>query len=66
MEIGPKYGCFLNGSKTHVLAKLHHAEAVKEMFEGTVSVISTKGERYLGGAIGNSSFSMLKVKWNVG
>ena len=56
MEIGPLYGYFPNGSKTHVLAKSHHAEAAKEIFEGTGIVISTEGERYLGGAVGTSSF----------
>ena len=35
MEIGPLYKYFPNGSKTHVLAKPHNAEAAKEMFEGT-------------------------------
>ena len=52
VEIGPQDGYFPNGSKTHVQAKLHHAEAAKEIFEGTGIVISTEGEHYLGGAIG--------------
>ena len=45
-----------NGSKTHVLANPNHIEAAKEIFKGTGVVISTEGERYLGGAVGNSSF----------
>ena len=56
VEIGPLYGYFPNGSKTHILAKSHHAEAAKEIFKGTGIVISTEGERYLGGAVGTSSF----------
>jgi hypothetical protein len=56
VKIGPWYGYFPNGSKTHVLAKPHHVEAAKEIFKGTGIVISTEGERYLGGAVGSSSF----------
>ena len=68
VAIGPQYGYFPNGSKTHVLAKPHHVEAAKEMFEGTGIVISTEGERYLGGTIGTSSFirCYVKEKWNAG
>ena len=46
------YGYLPNGSKSHVLAKPHHVEAAKEIFKGTGIVISTEGERYLGGALG--------------
>ena len=56
MEIGPLYGYFPNGSKTHVLAKPHHVEAAKEIFKDTGIVISTEGQRYLEGALGTSSF----------
>ena len=56
MVIGPLYGYFPNGSKTHVLAKPHHVEAAKEIFKGTGMVNSTEGEGYLGGALGTSSF----------
>ena len=56
VEIGPQYGYFQNGSKMHALAKLRHAEAAMEIFEGTGIDISTEGERYLDGAIGTSSF----------
>ena len=58
VEVGPLYGYFSNGSKTHVLAKPNHniIEAAKEIFKGTRVVISIEGERYLGGAVGNSSF----------
>ena len=57
MEIGPLYGYFPNGSKTHILAKPQHAEAAREIFKDTGIVITTtEGERYLGGAIGSPSF----------
>ena len=56
VEIGPQYGYFPNGSKTHVIAKPHHAETAKEIFNNTGIVISTEGECYLGGAVGTSSF----------
>ena len=56
VEIGPLYGYFPNGSKTHVLAKPQHVEAAKEIFKDTGIIISTEGERYLRGALGTSSF----------
>ena len=56
VEIGPQYGYFPNSSKTHVLAKPQYVETAKEIFKDTSIVISTKGERYLGGAIGTSTF----------
>ena len=55
-EIGPLYGYYPNGSKTHVLVKSQHSEAANEIFEGTGISISTEGERYLGGAMGTASF----------
>ena len=65
VEIGPLYGYFPNGSKTHVLAKPHHVEAAKEIFSDTGIVISTEGERYLGGAVGTSSFVRQHVERKV-
>ena len=50
----------------HVLAKPHHVEAAKEIFKGTGIVISTEGERYLGGAIGTSSFICQKKSGMLG
>ena len=35
VEIGPLYGYFPNGSKTHILAKPQHAEAAREIFKDT-------------------------------
>ena len=65
VEVSPLYGYFPNGSKTHVLAKSNHVEAAKEIFKGTGVVISTEGERYLGGAVGKSSFVRQNVKRKV-
>ena len=58
---------FLNGSKTYVLTKPHQVEAAKEVFKDTGIVISTERKRYLGGALGTSSFIRQYVErkpWN--
>ena len=59
---------FLNDSKRYVLTKHHQVEAANKVFKDTGIVISTEGKRYLGGALGTSSFirSMLKGKWSAG
>ena len=54
IEIGPLYGYLPNSSKTQLLVKPQHVDTAKEVFNGTGIVISTEGERYLGGAIGTS------------
>ena len=64
-EIGPLYGYFPNGSKTHVLTKPHHAETAKEIFKDTGITISIEGECYLGGAIGTASLLHQYVKKKV-
>ena len=51
--IGPNYGYFPNESKTYIVAKPELVETAKE---GTGIRISTEGRRYLGGAIGTTSF----------
>ena len=63
-EIGPIYGYYTNGSKTHVL-KSQHSEAANEIFEGTGIPIPTEGERYLGGAMGTASFLQQYVERKV-
>ena len=65
VEIGPLYGYFPNGSKTHILAKPQHAEAAREIFKDTGIVITTEGERYLGGAIGSPLFVRQLVEQKV-
>ena len=64
-EIGPLYGYYPNGSKTHVLVKSQHSEAANEIFEGTGIPISTEGECYLGGAMGTASFLRQHVERKV-
>ena len=54
-SIGPLHGCFPNGSKWHVIAKPEHIEAARETWKGTGIVVTTKGEWYLGRAMGTSS-----------
>ena len=55
-EIGPLYGYFPNGAKTHILVKSQHIEKAKEIFKGTSITISDGGERYLGSAMGTDVF----------
>ena len=55
-EIGPRYGYFPNGAKTHVLVKKEYVDAAKEIFQDTAMTISADGERYLGGAVGTVPF----------
>ena len=50
-EIGPLYGYFPNGSKTHLLVKPDAIERARVLFKGKGINISTEGKRYLGGAI---------------
>ena len=54
--IGPNYGYFPNGSKTFIALKPELIETANEIFQGTGISISTEGRRYLGGAIGITSF----------
>ena len=64
-EIGPLYGYFPNGVKTQILAKPEHAEAAKEIFQGTGITVSSEGKRYLGGAMGTTSFLQQYVERKV-
>ena len=65
VEIGPLYGYFSNIFKTHVLAKPQYAEAARKIFKDTGMVISTEGERYLGGAVRSFSFVRQPVEQKV-
>ena len=62
VKIGPLYGYFPNGSKTYVLTKPHQVEAAKRYSK---IIILTEGKRYLGGALGTSSFIRHYVERNV-
>ena len=55
-ELGPLYGYFPNGAKTHILVKSQHIDKAKEIFKDTAITISEEGKRYLGGAMGTASF----------
>ena len=46
-KIGPLYGYFPNGSKTHILVKPHYINKAKEMFKDMSITISEEGKRYL-------------------
>ena len=52
----PYNGYFPNGFKTHIIVKPEHAETSREVFQGTGITISAEGRRYLGGALGSTSF----------
>ena len=64
-EIGPLYGYFPNGAKTHMLVKPQHVAKAREIFKDTAIMISEEGERYLGGAIGTISFIQQYVQTKV-
>ena len=56
-EVGPLYGYFPNGSKTHVPTKSQHTQAAKEIFKDTGITVSKEGEHYLGGARDSNSIT---------
>ena len=64
-ELGPLYGYFPNGSKTHLLTKPEHADTAREVFQGTEITISAEGRRYLGGAMGTTPFMLQFVERKV-
>ena len=43
-DIGPRYGYFPNGAKTHILVKPEYVEKAKRIFEGTTITISEDGK----------------------
>ena len=61
-EIGPLYGYFPNSSKTHVVTKPEYAETAAGIFQGTGIAISAVGRRYLGGALGSTSFLQIFIR----
>ena len=48
-KIGPLYGYFPNGSKTHILVKPQYINKAKEMLKDTSITIPEERKRYLGG-----------------
>ena len=55
-EIGPFYGYFPNGAKTHILVESQHSDKTKETIKDTAMMTSEEGKRYLGGVMGTASF----------
>ena len=51
-EKGPKYGYFVNPSKTWLLVKECHLDSAKEIFKDSGVQITTEGKVYLGFLIG--------------
>ena len=43
-EIGPHYGYFLNGAKTHVLVKKEYVDTANEIYQDTAMTISVDGD----------------------
>jgi len=64
-QIGPEYGYFPNASKTWLIVKERNVEQAKQMFQGTGVVITPKGKRHLGSAIGSRSFVEYYVEGKV-
>ena len=54
--LGPRYGYFPNGTKSWLVVKEDAVDTVREVFDGTDIHITTKGHRYLGGAVGSEAF----------
>ncbi|MDA8002339.1 MAG: reverse transcriptase domain-containing protein, partial [Alphaproteobacteria bacterium] len=66
VERGPKYGYFVNPSKTWLVVKECHLESAKATFSGSGVHITTDGKRYLGSYVGpddmKDSFLQAKVQ----
>ena len=56
VSTGPDYGYFPNAKKTHLLVKDHLVAEATELFKDTGIQVCTEGIRYLGAAIGKTSF----------
>ena len=54
--LGPKYGYYLNSSKTKLLVESQVVDLARAMFEGSGIKVHSEGEEYLGGEISSSTF----------
>ena len=52
----PEYGYHPNASKSWLIVKQDYLEQAKSLFNDTGVSITTEGQRYLGAALGSSSF----------
>ena len=55
--LGPTFGYYPNGSKTHLVVKEEYEEIAKQLFDDTDVHISIQGTRHLGAAIGSKTFT---------
>ena len=55
-SLGPGYGYFPNGSKTHLIVKSEYADHAKSLFAGLGIEVTTRGHRHLGAVVGSISF----------
>ena len=55
--LGPKFGYYPNGSKTHLVVKPEHEETARQLFTDTDVNISIEGKRHLGAALGSRTFT---------
>ena len=62
---GPKYGYFVNSSKTWLVVKGDHHTEAKKIFQDTGVNITKEGKRYLGAALGDGEFVNEYVKQRV-
>ena len=54
--LGPGYGYFPNGIKTHLIVKAEYAEQAHSLFSGTGIEVTTRGHRHLGAVVGSAAF----------
>ena len=55
-NMGPNFGYFVNSSKCILFVKEQWLEEARSVFEDTDMQVTSAGGRYLGSAIGNTSF----------
>ena len=55
-EFGPRYGYFLNATKSMLVVKEAHLAEAERLFAGTNVSITSEGSRYLGAAVGTPQF----------
>ena len=65
VKLGPDYGYYPNAAKTWLVVKESNLEEATTLFEGTGVAITVEGRRYLGAAIGTSSFTQSYVQQKV-
>ena len=54
--VGPKFGYQPNACKTCLIVKPEHLKAAELHFQGTGVMITTRGQRHLGAALGDRTF----------